>query len=107
MIHLKVPILLWLIILSCKNMATSQNLFEISNSTVYSDSIITELFKETSFVIKGEMSPRWKGSLDLAVTDPIKNHRHTLKTTSGNRFECVVPMRGTLQQIYLYVPGTP
>lgn len=106
MIRLKTLILSCLIILSGNNMATSQNIFEISDSTACSDSIITELFKETSFVIKGEMSPRWEGSLDLAVTDPIKNHRHTLKTTAGNRFECVVPMRGALQQIYLYVPGT-
>ncbi len=69
-----------------------------------SDSIA--LLQPSWFVIKGEMSPSWNGSFRIAVTDPVKNNGHDIKTYADNKFQKTIPMRGHLQNIFLYVPGT-
>lgn len=76
------------------------------DGSAYADSAQVSLFDKTSFVIRGTMSPAWNGQIRLAVTDPIKNNGHTIHTSEGNRFEKTIHMRGSMQKIYLYVPGT-
>lgn len=64
------------------------------------------LMAETSFVLRGEVSKKWRGKeLKFAVTDPVKNTGHELSYKNG-QFEMSVPMRGYIQEIYMYIDGT-
>lgn len=64
------------------------------------------LMADTSFVLKGAMSKKWNGMVEFAVTDPVKNRGHELHAGKNGRFEMTVPMRGPVQDIYLYIGGT-
>lgn len=76
------------------------------NDTAICDTSRVSLFQNSHFVIRGEMSRAWNGSVRLAVSDPIKNQGYELRATDGRHFLKTIPMRGPIQEIYLYVPGT-
>ena len=76
------------------------------NDTTFCDTTNVSLFQSNWFVIRGEMSRAWNGTVRLAVTDPVRNHSYDLSATDGKHFQKTIPMRGAVQDIYLYVPGT-
>ena len=76
------------------------------NDPAICDTTDVSLFQSNWFVIRGEMSRAWNGAVRLAVTDPVRNHSYDLRATDGKHFQKTIPMRGTVQDIYLYVPGT-
>lgn len=72
----------------------------------YAGSVSDSLMTQTSFVLRGELSKSWRGKgIKFAVTDPIKNTGHEISHKDG-RFEMTIPMRGYLQEMYLYIDGT-
>lgn len=74
----------------------------ISKMNLYADS----LMKEGSFVMRGFMELGRGHDLDFAVTDLLKNHLHHVTTDSTGHFCIEVPMRGPIQEVYLYRMGT-
>ncbi len=68
-------------------------------SMTLADSIMAD----TTFVLRGVMSKKWNGVIKFAVSDPIKNKSHELRAAGNGRFEMTVPMRGMIQNMYLYV----
>ncbi|MCM1162840.1 MAG: TlpA family protein disulfide reductase [Muribaculaceae bacterium] len=72
----------------------------------YAAGVSDSLMTQTSFVLRGELSKSWRGKeIKFAVTDPIKNTGHVINHKDG-RFEMTIPMRGYLQEMYLYIDGT-
>ncbi|MCM1076672.1 MAG: TlpA family protein disulfide reductase [Bacteroides sp.] len=52
------------------------------------------------------MSEIWRNhNVKFAVTDPLKNHSHEIELKNG-QFEMSVPMRGFMEDIYLYIDAT-
>lgn len=79
----------------------------LPSATAAEDTTLADsLMAETSFVLRGVMSKKWKGSVNFAVSDPVRNVGHKLEADGRGRFNMTVPMRGPLQQIYLYLGGT-
>lgn len=72
------------------------------NNATFADSLL----RDSSFVIRGEMSIRWNRKVKFAVSDPVKNHVHEIHAGKDGRFEMVALMRGVIQDTYLYVDGT-
>lgn len=64
------------------------------------------LMMDTSFVLRGAMTKKWNGMVKFAVTDPVKNKGHELHADRNGRFEMTVPMRGPLQEMFLYIGNT-
>lgn len=69
-------------------------------------SLADTLMMDTSFVLRGAMSKKWNGMIKFAVTDPVRNKGHELYADRNGRFEMTVPMRGPLQDMFLYIGNT-
>lgn len=74
----------------------------IENMNLFADS----LMKEGSFVMRGFMELGRGHDLDFAVTDLFRNQAHHVTTDSTGHFSIEVPMRGPIQEVYLYRMGT-
>ena len=69
-------------------------------------SLADTLMMDTSFVLRGAMSKKWNGMIKFAVTDPVRNKGHELYADRNGRFEMTVPMRGPLQDMFMYIGNT-
>lgn len=81
-------------------------LLSVTEAYAQAMSLADSLMAETSFTIRGEISKTWRNrGVKFAVTDPVKNKLHDI-VHDGGRFEMTVPMRGYVQDIFLYIDGT-
>lgn len=86
------------LIVVCLNVLTFAAREKVSTST---DSLMCE----TTFVIRGRIAKQYEDKIKFAVTDPVKNKSYNISAPEG-KFLMTVPMRGRLQNIYLYIDGT-
>lgn len=58
-----------------------------------------------SFLLRGKAThvPENNSQLELAVTHPFKNESHTVDIRPDGSFEQMIPVEGTLQDVYLYL----
>lgn len=63
-----------------------------------------DLVSEGSFVFQGKVCDEVRNhGISFAISDPFKNHAYSVEFDRDGRFKMAVPMRGRVEEMYLYV----